>query len=369
MAQTKKEATRLVYVEGITLESALDMSKKYQNIIFLTDDNKKSHRLDWDTEKDIDENIVANQQNNHDNDDWDLGLNIVRNGHKYIVVRGINNKHCTFTADGTKYTLRIDQHGLLYLDTNDLTERFIYIGNKAVQGDEFIYDIEEIKAAFEKNIDEEYPSYVKKHYIISQTVKTIGQKTEVTNFVYLAIVQNETALNEYGYIWLFSDKESLRKATEYKDIGTIIGPHANENRLGWENNPSQITDEQTVITSSPVSNNVDNMQKYDENFDISAVFGIDMNDSFWINSKPLYILLPETYENSILITNTLSSNRDGNDEAGILNNNLQFAFKLEKKHTREENAPIIVNYNKARYHEYTFDYDVRTIGFTIEKEE
>ena len=367
MAQTKKEATRLVYVEGITLESALDMSKKYQNIIFLTDDNKKSNDLSED-EKNIDESAFSTSEQDNLNDDWDLGLNIVRNGHKYIVVRGINNKHCTFTADGTKYTLRIDQHGLLYLDTNDLTERFIYIGNKAVREDEFIYDIEEIKAAFQKNIDNEYPSYVKKHYIISQTIKTIGQKTEVTNFVYLAIVQNETNLNEYGYIWLFSDKESLRKATEYKDIGTIIGPHANENRLGWKNNPSQITDDQTIITSSPVSTNIDNMSKYDDDLNINAVFGIDMNDSFWINSKPLYILLPETYENSILITNTLSSNRDVNSDVGILNNNLQFTFKLEKKYTREENAPIIVNYNKARYHEYTFDYDVRTIGFTIEKE-
>ena len=110
------------------------------------------------------------------------------------------------------------------------------------------------------------------------------------------------------------------------------------------------------------------MSKYDDDLNINAVFGIDMNDSFWINSKPLYILLPETYENSILITNTLSSNRDVNSDVGILNNNLQFTFKLEKKYTREENAPIIVNYNKARYHEYTFDYDVRTIGFTIEKE-
>ena len=252
MAQTKKEATRLVYVEGITLESALDMSKKYQNIIFLTDDNKKSNQLDWDTEKEIDENAVAQQENENINDDWDLGLNIVRNGHKYIVVRGINNKHCTFTADGTKYTLRIDQHGLLYLDTIEIAERFIYIGNKAVQNDKFIYDVEKIKNAFHGA--NEFPSYVKQHYIISQSVKTIGKKIEVTNFVYLAIVQNEEALNQYGYIWLFSDKAALKDATSYKDIGTIIGPHANENRLGWSQNAPQEINGATVITSSPVSN-------------------------------------------------------------------------------------------------------------------
>lgn len=364
MAQTKKEATRLVYVEGITLESALDMSKKYQNIIFLTDDNKKSNQLDWDTEKEIDENAVAQQENENINDDWDLGLNIVRNGHKYIVVRGINNKHCTFTADGTKYTLRIDQHGLLYLDTIEIAERFIYIGNKAVQNDKFIYDVEKIKNAFHGA--NEFPSYVKQHYVISQSVKTIGKKTEVTNFVYLAIVQNEEALNQYGYIWLFSDKAALKDATSYKDIGTIIGPHANENRLGWSNNAPQEVNGATVITSSPVSSDIDSMDAYNNEYSLNTVFGIDMNDSFWSDSEQLYVLIPETYENSILITNTLSSNRDGNSNSGILNNNLQFAFKLEKKYTREENVPIIVDYNRARYHEYTFDYKVRTIGFVVE---
>lgn len=361
MAQTKKEATRLVYVEGITLESALDMSKKYQNIIFLTDDNKKSY--EDDVNKDIDESLLADQEEGNINDNWDLGLNIVRNGHKYIVVRGINNKHCTFTADGTKYTLRIDQHGLLYLDTNEIAERFIYIGNKAVKNDKFIYDIETIKNAFHGA--NEFPSYVKQHYVISQSVKTIGQKTEVTNFVYLAIVQNEEALNQYGYIWLFSDKATLKDATDYKDIGTIIGPHANENRLGWSQNTPQEINGATVITSSPVSSNIDSMDAYDNEYSLNTVFGIDMNDSFWNDSEQLYVLIPETYENSILITNTLSSNRDENS-SGILNNNLQFAFKLEKKYTREENVPIIVDYNRARYHEYTFDYKVRTIGFVVE---
>lgn len=361
MAQTKKEATRLVYVEGITLESALDMSKKYQNIIFLTDDNKKSY--EDDVNKDIDESLLADQEEGNINDNWDLGLNIVRNGHKYIVVRGINNKHCTFTADGTKYTLRIDQHGLLYLDTNEIAERFIYIGNKAVKNDKFIYDIETIKNAFHGA--NEFPSYVKQHYVISQSVKTIGQKTEVTNFVYLAIVQNNEALNQYGYIWLFSDKATLKDATDYKDIGTIIGPHANENRLGWSQNTPQEINGATVITSSPVSSNIDSMDAYNNEYSLNTVFGIDMNDSFWNDSEQLYVLIPETYENSILITNTLSSNRDENS-SGILNNNLQFAFKLEKKYTREENVPIIVDYNRARYHEYTFDYKVRTIGFVVE---
>ena len=362
MAQTKKEATRLVYVEGITLNSALEMSKKYQNIIFLTDDNKKSH--EDDVNKDIDESFLAEQEEGYINDNWDLGLNIVRNGHKYIVVRGINSKHCTFTADGTKYTLRIDQHGLLYLDTNEIAERFIYIGNKAVKNDKFIYDIEAIKNAFHG--ENEFPSYVKQHYVISQSVKTIGKKTEVTNFVYLAIVKNDEAINQYGYIWLFSDKATLKDATDYKDIGTIIGPHANENRLGWSQNTPQVIDGATVTTSSPVSSNIDNMSKYDDEFNINTVFGIDMNDPFWNYSEQLYVLIPETYENSILITNTLSSNRDKNSNSGILNNNLQFAFKLEKKYTREENVPIIVDYNRARYHEYTFDYKVRTVGFVVE---
>ena len=39
---------------------------------------------------------------------------------------------------------------------------------------------------------------------------------------------------------------------------------------------------------------------------------------------------------------------------------------MNKKYTREENVPIIVDYNRARYHEYTFDYKVRTIGFVVE---
>jgi hypothetical protein len=365
MAQTKKEASRLVYLEGLSLDSALEMSAKYRNIIFLTDDNKKSHEL-TDSEKEIDETIVAQQEHENVNDDWDLGLNIVRNGHKYIVVRGINNQHCTFTADGTKYTLRIDQHGLLYLDTNEVSERFIYIGSKAVKSDKFIYNIEEIKDAFQGV--SEFPSYVRQHYVISQNVKTIGTKTEITNFVYLAIVQNQDAINEYGYIWLFSDKATLKEATDYKDIGTIIGPHANENRLGWRQNEDQETGDTVITTSSPVSTDIDAMDAYDNEFSINTVFGIDMDDNFWGNSQnqQLYILVPETYENSILITNTLSSNRDGSDETGIMNNSLQFAFRLEKKYTREENVPIIVDYNRARYHEYTFDYNVRTVAFTVE---
>ena len=152
------------------------------------------------SEKIIDDSLVASQENGYINDNWDIGLNIVRNGHKYIVVRGINSEHSSFTADGTKYTLRIDQHGLLYLDTNEISERFIYIGNKAVDDDgEFMYDIESIKNAVQNNTVESV-NCIKKSYIISQTQKKIGRKTVFEKFVYLVIVQNNNAKDEYGYI-------------------------------------------------------------------------------------------------------------------------------------------------------------------------
>lgn len=368
MAQTKKEATRLVYVEGIPLDSALEMSKTYKNIIFLTDDNKKSNELTAN-EKIIDDSLVASQENGYINDNWDIGLNIVRNGRKYIVVRGINSEHSSFIADGTKYTLRIDQHGLLYLDTNEISERFIYIGNKAVDDDgEFMYDIESIKNAVQNNTVESV-NCIKKSYIISQTQKKIGRKTVFEKFVYLVIVQNNNAKDEYGYIWLFSDLQTLKEATTYvKTLGTVIGPHSNENRQGWTSETKTI-DEQIVTSSTPINDDIDSLPQYDNNFGLNTVFGIDMDEtSFWSKDdyRKLYVLIPETYENNIHITNTLSTNKEESEDSGILNNNLFNAFRLETTYTREQNLPITINYNKSRYHEYTFDYKVRSVGFVIE---
>ena len=105
------------------------------------------------------------------------------------------------------------------------------------------------------------------------------------------------------------------------------------------------------------------------NFGLNTVFGIDMDEtSFWSKDdyRKLYVLIPETYENNIHITNTLSTNKEESEDSGILNNNLFNAFKLETTYTREQNLPITINYNKSRYHEYTFDYKVRSVGFVIE---
>jgi len=349
MAQTTKEATRLVYVEGIDLSNALKMSANYPNIIFLTDDNKKSYELS-SSEKDI-HNYT--EDTSFVNDNWDIGLNIVRGGHKYIVVRGINNEHCSFTADGTKYTLRIDQNGLLYLDANEINERFIYIGKDPINAQgEFIFDIKGIKNAIESsNVDNEANSLrISKAFVYAQTANS---KNEITNYIYLAIVKDNADV-PYGYIWMFSDINTLREATQYNEnIGnSLIGPKSNQN-IDFKS-----------------TTDIEDIRKYIDEYSENAVFGVDLNNDsqFWNNNEEIYVMLPSTYKDVILVTNTLSqkmtNNSDETNDNILDNNQLSIPF-IMKYSAKSYPAEITVDYNKSKYYVYQFDYKVRTLGFTV----
>lgn len=387
MGKTTKEATRLVYVEGIDLQNALQLSSDYPNIIFLTDDNIKSHEL---KSKEIDEIALQQEEGMYTNDNWDLGLNIVRNGHRYIVVRGVNNEHSTFTADGTKYTLRIDQHGLLYLDTNEINERFIYIGKRPFSVDgtnTFLFDIKSIKDSIENGTVDEHENIVKV-FKISQTTKETGNKVEILKFMYLVVLKQEiTKTNDrgeqyieddiYGYLWLFSDVQTLRDAVTYysESHGTVVGPYSNQNVQSWASDTSVETDDKsktTTITSNPIVSSINDMEKYLSDYGLTSVFGIDMNNydteesDFWNNEnvEEMFMILPVSYEDTIIVTNTLRSNRD-EESSNMLNNHLIYPFELQY-YKKEFQNPMVIDYNKSQYNIYQFeDYRIRSLGFTM----
>lgn len=113
---TNKDANRLVYVEGISLNNAVELSKTYSNIIFLTDDENKSES----TINDIAD--IDNTDDYEDNGYWNLGLNIVKNGKQYIPISGIHPKYDSFTIGNDKYYIKVQKNtGLLMLlqKTND----------------------------------------------------------------------------------------------------------------------------------------------------------------------------------------------------------------------------------------------------------
>lgn len=114
---SNKESSRLVYVEGISLDKALELSNKYCNIIFLTDDHTTSGQS----------KAVDDINEFEEDTSWNLGLNIVRNGKKYIPILGIHPKYNSINVGDVTYKLKVQKNtGLLALVKD--TTKYLYVG-------------------------------------------------------------------------------------------------------------------------------------------------------------------------------------------------------------------------------------------------
>lgn len=207
MAQTNKEANRLVYVEGISLSNALELSKEYTNIIFLTDDNKKSVESNVSIDDNTDEDLYEA------NDDWNLGFNIVRNGKKYIPITGIHPLYNSFKVNNVRYKLKIQRGtGLLTLASEKISQHLLYIGKPFTSIEDMTLD--ELNSYESGELVSGY-SIAAKYTVIDTSdsdSESSESKSNTSEKVILYIIQDNNTNRIIGYLYSFDSLAILHTA-------------------------------------------------------------------------------------------------------------------------------------------------------------
>lgn len=310
MNNSNNEAKRLVYAEGLNLETALELSKTYKNVVFLTNDNKTS----GDDISEYDSRYI-------DNESWKLGVNIVKNGLQYIPIAGIHPLYNSFKSDGFIYKINVQEGtNLLCLSKEEIYTRGIYVGYNSNDNYELIDEI------LSDNISTGNASRYDLFTLQSD-------ESDPDRNVYLYLIKNGTINTVYdGYLLVYNNISALYEASRPLSLLNYNVSYLDEN------SPVYCLTGDGTIDVIPGQ----------------YVTGSESSQAVWTAPAGQYIdiIIPEEHKNNVLITNTLTNNENGHyDESTntlyITNNNLaqSFVYDRTEKGTLEFNTIPYVKFN------------------------
>lgn len=109
-----QERDRIVFLENIERDTALDLTKTYPNLMMFTNGYKLDDYNDNEEYK-IDSKPI-------------VGSHIIFNGIPYTIIQGVHPTKNTLNINGENISLWIDSNGLLRLSKVEIQERYFYIG-------------------------------------------------------------------------------------------------------------------------------------------------------------------------------------------------------------------------------------------------